>query len=62
MVKDIAPEQPSVKSLLGLMDEEILERAEQVYQGQYEAALKILPCQCQEQFFWQSSMRIWAGS
>ena len=48
MAKEMAPEQPSVKSLLGLTDEEILEIAEQVYWGQYEAVLSVLSHQHQK--------------
>ena len=50
MTEETAPEQPSVRSLLGSTDEEILEIAVQMYQGQYEAVPSILPCQYKEPF------------
>ena len=49
MAEEMAPEQSSVRNLLGSMDEEILEIAKQVYQREYETALSVHP-QHQEQF------------
>ena len=48
--EEMAPEQPFVRSLLWLKDKEILEIAEHVYPGQYEAAPSVPPHWCQEQF------------
>ena len=50
MAEEMAPEHPSIRSLLGSTDDEILEIAEQVYWGQYEAVSSILPHWHQEQF------------
>ena len=44
------PIHPSMRSLLGLANEEILEVAEVVYHGWYGVALSILPHWCQDQF------------
>ena len=47
--KGMAPEHPLVRSLLGSMDDNILEIAEQVFWGQYEVALSSLLHRHQEQ-------------
>ena len=46
----MAPEHPSVRTLLGSTDQEILDVAEHVYQGQYKVALSMLPRRLQDQF------------
>ena len=46
----MAPEHPSIITLLGSTDQEILDVVEQVYKGQYEVAPNILPHRCQYQF------------
>ena len=46
----MALEHPSVRSLLGSTDQEILDVVEWVYRGQYEVAPSILPHRCQDQF------------
>ena len=46
----MALEHPSLRTLLGSTDQEILDVAEQVYKGLYEVAPSILPCRQQDQF------------
>ena len=48
--KEMVPNHPSVRSLLGSMDEEILKLAEEVYWGQCGAVPSILTHQHQDQF------------
>ena len=43
-----APKHPSVQTLLGSPDKEILEVAEQVYRGELALAPTVLPCQWQD--------------
>ena len=50
MAKETVPEHPSVRTLLGPTDKEILGMAEQVYQGQYVLALSELPHWQQEEY------------
>ena len=61
MTGEMVPEQLPVRTLLGSMNEEILEIAEQVYQGQYEAALSVLPTSARSNSWW-TSMRTWAST
>ena len=42
MAEETAPEHPLLRNLLGSINKEILEIAEQVYWGQYEAVQNIL--------------------
>ena len=50
MAKEMASDHPSVKTLIGSTDLEILDVAEHVYRGQYEVALSMLPQRLQDQF------------
>ena len=50
MIKEMAPEHPSGRTLLESTDQEILDVFEQVYRGQYEVVPSILPHRCQDQF------------
>ena len=49
MAEEMAPVHPSVRHLLGWVDEKILKLAECVYHRQYQVASSILPHQCQDQ-------------
>ena len=48
--REIAPEHPSVRTLPGYPNQEILGVAEQVYRGYYELAPSVFPHQQQGQF------------
>ena len=53
---ELAPEHPSVQTLLGTPDEEILKVAEQVYRREHAVVPSVLPCRqlwhlCSEQIF-----------
>ena len=61
MAKETALVCPSVRSLLGCTNDEILEVAEDVYQWWYQVVLSILPCQCQDQLM-GTSTGSWANS
>ena len=50
MAKERALEDPSVRTLLGSTDWEILNVAEQVYRGQYEVVPSVLLHRHQDQF------------
>ena len=50
MAKETAPEHPSVRTLLGSTDQEILDVAEHICRGQYEVAPSVLPQRLQDQF------------
>ena len=50
MAEETAPEHPSVRTLLGSTDQEILDVMEQVYRGQYEVVSSIQFCRHQDQF------------
>ena len=50
MANGMALEHPSVRTLLGSTDPEILNFVEQVYRGQCKVAPSILPCRYQDQF------------
>ena len=43
MAKEMAPENPSVRTVLGSTDKEIIDVVEWVYGGQYELAPGVLP-------------------
>ena len=49
MAKKMAPVHPSVRSLLGSADEEMLKLAKDVYHGWYQVVPSVIPHQCQDQ-------------
>ena len=50
MAEEMAPIHPSVRSLLGSSEEEVLKITEEVYHGEYELAPNELPGQQQEEY------------
>ena len=51
MAEEIVPDHPSVRTLLGSTDHEILDVAEHVHWGQYEVAPSTLPCKAQRPIY-----------
>ena len=50
VAEEMAPEHPSVRTLLGSTKQEILDVVEWVHRGQYEVAPSVIPCMLQNQF------------
>ena len=50
MAEEMAPDHPSIGTLLGSTDQEILDVAEQVYWGEYMLVPSKLPCPQQEEY------------
>ena len=54
----MAPEQPSIRTLQGSTDQDILGMAEQVCWGEHMLALSALPCQQQDKYMGRATSRV----